>query len=90
MTVGMKKRTLASRKQCREARTWLGWTLGQLAMRAHVSDLTVRDYETGRRTPIESNLRAITEVLEAAGLSFENGAIGTKELAKRRTRNGKA
>jgi transcriptional regulator with XRE-family HTH domain len=89
MTVGTKKQSLASREQCRKARAWLGWTLGQLAMRAHVSDSTVRDYETGRRTPIENNLRAITRALEAAGLSLENGAIGTKEPARRRTRNGK-
>jgi hypothetical protein len=27
--------------------------------------------------------------LEAAGLSFENGAIGTKTTGKRRTRNDK-
>jgi transcriptional regulator with XRE-family HTH domain len=89
MTVGTKKQSLASREQCRKARAWLGWTLGQLAMRAHVSDSTVRDYETGRRTPIESNLRAITGVLEAAGLSFESGAIAIKESAKIRANEGR-
>jgi transcriptional regulator with XRE-family HTH domain len=78
-----------SREQCRKARAWLGWTPRQLALRARVSDSTVLDYEAGKRTPIERNLRAITGALEVAGLSFENGGIAIKKPAKRRSRNGK-
>jgi hypothetical protein len=76
-----------SREQCRKARAWLAWTPRQLALRARVSDSTVLDYEAGKRTPIERNLRAITRALEAAGLSFESGGIAIKKPAKRRLRN---
>jgi transcriptional regulator with XRE-family HTH domain len=91
MTAGTKKPApcVASREQCLKARAWLGWTPGQLALRAHVSDSTVRDFESGRRTPIGSNLGAITGALEAAGLSFKNGAIGIKKHAKKRLSNGR-
>lgn len=52
-----------SAKQCRAARHALGWSVAQLALRARVSHQTIRDYESGLRTPIRRNLEAIASVL---------------------------
>jgi DNA-binding transcriptional regulator YiaG len=57
-------------EQCRAARGWLDWSQDDLAIAAHVSQSTVRDFEKGRRAPIANNLAAIRAVLEAAGIVF--------------------
>lgn len=57
-------------EQCRAARAWLGWPQPELAKRAKVGLSTLRDFETGARTPIPNNRQAIQKALEAAGVRF--------------------
>src|SRR5882724_755072 len=70
-----------SPEQCRAARAWLNWSMDDLAARAHVSNSTIRDYEAGRRTPIQNNLDAITRALEAEGIIFAGEPGGTMSVA---------
>lgn len=62
-------------EQCRAARAWLDISQEDLAKLAKVSLSTVRDFEKGRRTPIENNLNAITMSLESFGIRFEENSI---------------
>jgi DNA-binding transcriptional regulator YiaG len=57
-----------SPEQSRAARGWLGWSQTELARRANVSLSTVRDYETGQRTPIANNIAAMRRAIETAGI----------------------
>jgi transcriptional regulator with XRE-family HTH domain len=61
--------------QCRAARALLDIRQPQLAASAGVSPTTIRDLESGKRTPIANNLAAIRAALEQAGVEFiaENG-----------------
>ena len=59
-----------SPEQVRAARNWLAWTQAELAEKAKVGLSTVKDYESGKRTPIANNLEAIQRSLEAAGIVF--------------------
>lgn len=61
---------MISPEQCRAARAWLGWAQPELAKRAKVGLSTVRDFETGTRTPILNNRQAIQGALESAGIQF--------------------
>lgn len=70
-----------SPEQCRAARAWLEWSMDDLATRAHVSNSTIRDYEAGRRTPIQNNLDAIRRALESEGIVFTGEAGGTMSVA---------
>jgi DNA-binding transcriptional regulator YiaG len=67
-------------EQCRAARVWLGWSQTELAGRANISLSTVRDFETGRRTPTANNLAAMRRTIEAAGIrpvfNKDGGAAG--------------
>jgi ribosome-binding protein aMBF1 (putative translation factor) len=63
-------------EQSRAARGWLGWSQQDLAERAKVGLSTVRDFEAGRRQPIDNNLDAMRRVLLAAGIAFETGDDG--------------
>lgn len=62
-------------EQSRAARGWLGWTQGDLARESHVGLSTVKDYEAGKRRPIQNNLDAIQRALEAAGITFAPNAV---------------
>lgn len=66
---------LLSPAQSRGARGMLGWSQEQLAEAAKVSRATIADFERGERTPTATNLIAIREAFEKAGLEFipENG-----------------
>jgi predicted transcriptional regulator len=59
-----------SPEQLRAARNWLAWTQAELARRANVGLSTIKDYESGKRTPIANNVEAICRALEAAGIEF--------------------
>lgn len=53
--------------QCRSARAWLGLTQQELAQAAKVGISTVKDFESGARTPIQNNLGALQRALAGAG-----------------------
>jgi transcriptional regulator with XRE-family HTH domain len=59
-----------SPEQCRAARAWLGWTIADLATRAHVGISTISSFEAADRTPIQNNLDAIRRALEEEGIIF--------------------
>lgn len=61
--------------QSRAARALLNWSQQRLAEVSGAGVSTIRDFETGKRTPIANNLAAIRSALEAAGVIFvdENG-----------------
>ena len=61
---------MISPEQCRAARAWLGWPQPELATRAKVGLSTVRDFETGSRTPIANNRLAMQQAFEAVGIRF--------------------
>jgi transcriptional regulator with XRE-family HTH domain len=61
--------------QTRAARDLLNWNQGDLATRAEVSEVTVRNFENEKSTPQRATLAAIQRALEAAGVIFveDNG-----------------
>jgi transcriptional regulator with XRE-family HTH domain len=65
-------RAMLTPAQCRAARGWLDWNQKDLADRAKVSISTIRDFESGKRTPIENNLDALQRAIEAAGVQLVN------------------
>ena len=76
-----------SPEQIRAARNWLAWTQAELADRAKVGLSTIKDFESGKRTPIANNVEAIKKALEAGGISFGDasisGPIGIEKPAQR-------
>jgi len=62
-------------EQTRAARGWLGWSQVDLAQRARVGLSTLKDFESGNRTPIANNLDAIQRALEAAGVKFSADSV---------------
>lgn len=56
--------------QSRAARGLLAWSQDDLAKQAAVGNSTVRDFEKGRRIPLDENLTAIRRALEDAGVDF--------------------
>lgn len=70
--------------QSRAARALLNWSQPELSEASGASISTVRDFETGKRTPMPNNLSAMQRALEAAGVVFipENGGGAGVRLAK--------
>jgi len=71
--------------QCRAARGLLDWTQQELADRARVGIVTVRQFEGGLNEPRRATLEVIRRALEAAGVEFiqENGGGPGVRLRKR-------
>jgi predicted transcriptional regulator len=71
--------------QCRAARGLLDWTQQDLADRAGVGIVTVRQVEAGVSDPRRSTLEVIRRALETAGVQFidENGGGPGVRLRKR-------
>ena len=71
--------------QCRAARALLDWNQQELADRARVGIVTVRQLEGGKTQPRRSTLDVIQRALEAAGVEFidENGGGPGVRLRKR-------
>ena len=56
--------------QCRAARGLVDWSQDQLANNAGFGNSTVRDFEKGRRVPLDETLTAIRRALEDAGMEL--------------------
>jgi transcriptional regulator with XRE-family HTH domain len=61
--------------QCRAARGLMRWTQDELARKAAVSIVTVRNFELEKSAPIRATIEAMRRALESAGVEFiaENG-----------------
>jgi DNA-binding transcriptional regulator YiaG len=57
-------------EQCRSARAWLAWSQDDLAKAARVGLSTVKDFESGKRSPIDATQTAMRVVLEREGIGF--------------------
>ncbi|OWK18338.1 hypothetical protein AJ88_03950 [Mesorhizobium amorphae CCBAU 01583] len=70
--------------QTRAARALLNWSQPDLAKACGAGISTIRDFETGKRSPIVNNLNAIQRALETAGVEFipENGGGAGVRLRK--------
>ena len=66
---------MLSPEQCRAARGWLSWSQEDLSKRASVGLSTLKDFESGKRSPMRNNLEAMRRVLEGAGIGllFDEG-----------------
>jgi predicted transcriptional regulator len=61
--------------QCRAARGLIDWSQSELAQRAGVGIVTIRQLEAGVHAPRRSTIDVVRRALEAAGVKFimENG-----------------
>ena len=61
--------------QCRAARGLIDWSQSELAQRAGVGIVTIRQLEAGVHVPRRSTIDVVRRALEAAGVKFimENG-----------------
>jgi transcriptional regulator with XRE-family HTH domain len=62
--------------QCRAARGLLDWTQQELADRARVGVVTIRQLEAGDTAPRRATLDVIQRAFEAAGVEFIAGYGG--------------
>ena len=76
--------------QCRAARALLNWNEQELADRAGVGIVTVRQLEAGNTQPRRATLDVIRRALESAGVEFidENGGGPGVRLRKRQPKKG--
>jgi transcriptional regulator with XRE-family HTH domain len=76
--------------QCRAARALLDWSQQDLADKAAVGIVTVRQLEGGDTQPRRATLDVIRRALESAGVQFieENGGGPGVRLRKRQGKNG--
>ncbi|MFM9857698.1 helix-turn-helix transcriptional regulator [Pseudoxanthobacter sp. M-2] len=56
--------------ECRSARALLGLSRSELAHQSKVAERTISDFESGRRSPINSTLEALRRTLEAHGVEL--------------------
>jgi transcriptional regulator with XRE-family HTH domain len=78
--------------QCRAARGLLDWTQQELADRAGIGIVTVRQVEAGLSKPRRATLEVIKRAMEAAGIEFidENGGgPGVRLRGRQRSKSGK-
>jgi transcriptional regulator with XRE-family HTH domain len=64
--------------QCRAARGLLYWTQSDLAEKAGVSAVTLRNFEHEKSGSHAASIAAIQRVLEAAGVEFEDKGHGVR------------
>jgi len=62
--------------QCRAARGLLDWTQDQLAERAQVGVVTIRQLEAGQTVPRRATLHVIQRAFELAGVELINANGG--------------
>jgi transcriptional regulator with XRE-family HTH domain len=72
-------------EQCRAARGLLDWSQGELADKAGVGIVTVRQFEAEAHEPRRATLDVIKRAFESAGIEFidENGGGPGLRLKKR-------
>ena len=70
--------------QCRAARGLIDWSQMELAQRAGVGIVTIRQLEAGTHGPRRATLDVVRRALEAAGVEFidENGGGAGVRLRK--------
>ncbi len=73
--------------QCRAARALLNWSQQQLADASKAGVVTIRNFEGGKSSPINSTLEVLRRALESAGVIFveENGEGPGVRLRKGRS-----
>lgn len=66
---------MVTSEQCRAARGLLDWSQQELATRAEIGIVTVRQLEAGTIEPRRATLAVVRQALEAGGVEFidENG-----------------
>jgi len=81
---------MLSSAQCKAARGLLDWTQQDLAERAGVGIVTVRQFESAANTPRRATLNVIRRAFETAGVEFidENGGGPGVRLRKRQPKKG--
>lgn len=66
--------------QIRAARGLLGWSQKELARRSGISDVSIINYEKGKRTPHQNTLNKIIYAFEAGGVDFtEDGGVRPRQ-----------
>ena len=75
-------------EQCRAARGLLDWSQAELADKAAVGIVTVRQFEAGSHEPRRATLDVIKRAFESAGVEFidQNGGGPGLRLKKRQQR----
>ena len=76
-------------QQCRAARGLLDWSQADLAEKARVGIVTVRQFEADAHNPRRATIEVIKRALEFAGVEFidENGGGSGVRLRKRTKRS---
>jgi transcriptional regulator with XRE-family HTH domain len=83
---------MVSSSQCRAARGLLDWSQQELADKAKVGIVTIRQLEAGSHQPRRATLYVVRRCLEEAGVEFieENGGgVGVRLRAPRSTGQGR-
>jgi transcriptional regulator with XRE-family HTH domain len=73
--------------QCRAARSFLGWSVKELAAKARVSPNTIVRLENGKGTTIAATQVVLKQTLEAAGIRFTKSG-GVEPSRKDGAKNG--
>jgi predicted transcriptional regulator len=75
-------------EQCRSARGLLDWSQQELATRAEIGIVTVRQLEAGTIEPRRATLAVVRQAFENAGVEFidENGGGAGVRLRDRQAR----
>jgi transcriptional regulator with XRE-family HTH domain len=76
--------------QCRAARGLLDWTQQELADKAGIGIVTVRQVEAGLSKPRRATLEVIKRAMEAAGIEFIDGNGGGPGVRLRRRQRSKS
>ena len=74
-------RSMISPAQCRAARGLLDWKQSELAERAGVGIVTVRQFEASSHDPRRATLEVIRRAFESAGIEFideNSGGAGVR------------
>ena len=77
--------------QCRAARGLLDWSQQELANKARIGVVTVRQLEAGVHEPRRATLDVVRRCFETAGIEFidENGGGPGARLKKGRNKSGR-